>query len=380
MIKVLSLVALILFSACSTKNGASVHIDEKSPLHKTATIHAKGKISGIILPKSNFTQVAYTRADRRVISNNNSYDSWVVRQTLGSNIDTVIYRMDKGVRWILGNEKTYQECPLEGCSLGGLVLQENKETSEETFEYDPNEQEECSTKVTENSFNVKSTGKTKIISGFKTNQYLANWKVVYEDEKGRKDINRLNIIYWNTVPNKEMKKVWEVHEGATRAYLKKINKQSTTLSSIIPESIFSSLSAFSGDTSKKNKKWNNHINKELAKAKGYPIAIKTQWFLDRKACVEKPKKVEKKKAENKPFNWSDPLGSIQDTVADVAGESIQDETKRQTDKFFSIDPNKPIFSYEYEITSIGMESIHDSVFTVPMDYKIVTSEQEVLAK
>jgi len=63
------------------------------------------------------------------------------------------------------------------------------------------------------------------------------------------------------------------------------------------------LSAFSGDTSKQNKQWNNSVSQNLATAKGYPI-----------------------------------------------------------------------FHYIYEINSVAIQPVHDSIFEIPKGYQLVTNE------
>jgi len=209
------------------------------------------------------------------------------------------------------SDKKYVECPLSGC--GGNLLakfnvkQNNTEEEEEQFQYDPAEDTGCRLSPSENKFTVTETGQTRVISGYETKEYRATWLVEYKDEKGRKDKNTLNIVFWNTTPTAAIEEVWAINEEATRAYRKGVKKDANPLSLLLSDKLFDALSAFSGDTSKQNKQWNNSVSQKLAIAKGYPISIKVDWYLDRKACLETQEKTEKKS-----FDWANPLGAAKE--------------------------------------------------------------------
>ena len=364
------LIVMVFLSACAKQK---VVVDN-SPKNPTAVIKAKGTLNGVMFPDSTFKQVSYTRKDRRAIFNDREFDAWMSRQFMGDTDNKEIFRLDKNLRWNLFDlkkEKKYIECPLGGCSISSLIeFDKMRDTSEEnTFDYEPGENysaesdaEMCSTKITKNSFKVKATGKQRTISGYSTKEYRADWIVEYKDSKGRKDTNKLIMVFWNTEPNRNMKKVWAINEKATQAYRRKVNNETNSLSRLIPDDIFVSLSAFSGDTAKSNKKWKNSISREMAKAKGYPMSIKVEWYLDRKACIEKTAEVKK----DKGFDWSNPLGSIKDSASDMVGGSVK--------KMFLPKPNEPVFRYVYQVTDVEVVPVHDSVFEIPSGFTLVTRE------
>jgi len=182
----------------------------------------------------------------------------------------------------------------------------------------------------------------------------------YKDDKGRIDTNKLSIFFWNTQPSANMKKAWVIHEEATKAYRSKVKSENNTLAALIPDDIFSSLSAFSGDTAKTNKKWNNSVTRELAKAKGYPMSIKMEWYLDRKTCVDEAAKKDSK------LDWSNPLAALKETSSNMLS--------KQAEKIFMPNPKKPIFRYVYEVTDIQVKLIHDSVFEIPAGFTLATRE------
>jgi hypothetical protein len=364
--KTIGLIVLIFLAGCAGKPP----VVDNSSKNPTAVFNAKGAISGYVLPDSTFTEVVYTRNDRRTMSTKREYDSWVARQFFGNSSDTVILRMDRNLRWALfddDGDKKYTECPLVGCATASLKQfdpgQSKDKGDQAQFDYDPNDEEAsaCPTHITQNSFKVTDTGKTREIAGHLTKEYRADWVVEYQDDKGRKDSNRLTIVFWNAEPNADMKEVWAINAEADKTYWQKIKQDKNSLAILIPDDIFVALSAFTGSDSKDSKKWANKISRELAKAKGYPMSTKVEWYLDRKACVE-PQIAKKKDS----FDWMNPIDSMTKSASDMASEKAAE--------MFLPDPNEPIFRYEYEVTGAAIKYEHDSVFDVPPGYKLTTRQ------
>ncbi len=352
-------IATVLLVGCATTQPEKIDTTPKSP---TVVLKASGVVSGMILPDSTFEQLVYTRNDKRRISDKHKYDSWVASKLLGGGGDnTVIYRMDKNLSWTLLDKK-YLECPLSGCNKNILALLSPSEDEEE-FQYDPDEETGCQLSLSDNTFTVKETGQIRTISGYKTKEYNVTWKVEYKDESGKKDINTLRIVFWNTTPTAAIEDVWKINEEATRAYRKGAQKDNNPLSLLLSDRIFNALSAFSGDTSKANNEWNSSVSQKLATVKGYPISIKVDWYLDKKACLETQVAA---KPEKKGFDWSNPMGALQDSVEDFASKKAK--------KMFLPSPNEPIFHYIYEVNSVAIQPVHDSVFEIPAGYTLRTRE------
>ena len=357
--KALSLGALILLTGCASQ----APVVDNTPKNPTAVFSAKGTINGYVFPDSTFTEVVYTRENKRTIATDREYDSWMARKFMGNSDDTIIFRVDKNLRWTLftdDDDKKYLECPLGGCATASLKQFDVKQDSnnEDQFDYDPND-DACPTTMTNNTFKVTATGKTRDIAGQNTKEYRANWLVEFQDDKGNKDSNKLDIVFWNTEPSSAMKEVWAINEVATQAYRKKVNQENNALAKLIPDNIFMALSAFSGDTAKDNKKWTNSVTRELAKAKGYPMSIKMEWYLDRKACPEAAPKKE-------GLDWSNPLEAVQQSASNMVG--------KQAEKMFMPNPNEPIFRYVYEVTGVEVKPVHDSVFEIPVGYTLANRE------
>jgi hypothetical protein len=96
--KLLGISVLAVLSACGATKQT---IEDNTPMNKTVVFNAKGTMNGFVFPDYTFTQSVYTQAEKRTIAMNGQYDSWMSRQLLGELKDTVIFRMDKNLRWVL---------------------------------------------------------------------------------------------------------------------------------------------------------------------------------------------------------------------------------------------------------------------------------------
>ncbi|MBE9560893.1 MAG: hypothetical protein IMF15_08885 [Proteobacteria bacterium] len=363
--KITGLLLLIVLTGCAGK-APVVDNSDKNP---TAVYRTKGSIAGFVLPDATFTEAVYTRDDRRLTSTKREYDSWMARQFFGNSNESVILRLDRDLRWTLlddDGDKTYTECPLAGCAVASMKKFKDQQGKgngkDQQFDYDPNDKKAsaCPVQLTQNSFKVTDTGKTRTIAGQQSKEYRADWVVEYKDGKGRKDRNQLKMVFWNAKPSAEMEKVWVVNAKADKAYLKKIKQDNNALAAVIPAEIFASLSVFAGDKVS-NSKLAKQIASEMKKVKGHPMSTTVEWYLDRKACVE-PQKTKKKTG----FDWSNPIDSMSKTASDMASDKAAE--------MFLPNPNEPIFSYLTEVTEIGERYEHDSIFDVPAGYKRVSKK------
>lgn len=366
---IVTLLTLAFLTACA---GPAPLVDN-SDKNPTAVIASKSAISGFVLPDATTTEVVYSRNDRRLTTTQRKYDSWMARQFFGNTSEATILRMDRDLRWVMidnDGDKTYTECPLAGCANAGMerfkALQKKEEkqgkTGAQSFDYDPNDKaaSACPISLTQNTFKVSSTGKTRQIAGQLSKQYHANWVVEYKDEKGRADKNHLKMVFWNAQPSAEMEKAWAMSAQADQAYLEKLKQDENALTMVIPDEILSTLTVFAGDLVSNNK-WAKNMAKEMAKAKGHPMSTTVEWYLDRKACFE-PQQAKKKTG----FDWMNPMDAIAQTASDMAGKKAAE--------MFIPNPNEAIFRYTNEITSIGIKYEHDSRFTVPAGYKRVNNK------
>ncbi len=349
-------------TACGTATKQSV--EDNSPQNKTVVFNAKGVVNGAVLPDYTFTQTVFTQEDKRVIAMDGEYGSWMARKFFGDLKDTTIFRMDKNLRWVLlqqKDDKKYIECPLAGCGFNILAQlgQGQDDDDDEQFDYDPDGAVDCKLTLAENTFSVNATGQKRELAGYMSKEYKGTWLIEYKDEKGRVDRNRLNLVFWNTEPTATMQESWQINGKATQAYLAKVKQSHNPLAMYLPDKLFMALSAFSGDTSKKDQNWQDPVTRELAKAEGYPMSIKVEWYLEQKAC---PKPAVAKGA----LDWSNPLAALKETASEGIG--------KQAKKMFMPSANEPVFRYIYDVTNVEIKAVRDSVFEVPAGFELVTRE------
>jgi hypothetical protein len=121
-----------------------------------------------------------------------------------------ITRVDENKAFSLkADKKTYSERRLYP------PQEEDKDRSGEAKQKD-----EDNTKITKNEFTVKDTGKTKVINGFETHEYILTWNVETENTKTHKKSNSLMTTdMWNTMDTK-LGKVRDEELAYSKAYLK----------------------------------------------------------------------------------------------------------------------------------------------------------------
>jgi hypothetical protein len=328
------------------------------PQHPTAVLSAEFAVTGYVLPDSHGRQQVYTRADRRRIDQRHEYDSMMSRMMLGSYAVGDIARLDRNLTWTLSEkDKTYVECPLRGCTGQQLAGMKPRDEGEEAHDYKPST-EGCSTTLARNTLTVKPTGQGRVVNGFDTRQYVAEWYVEFQDKKKRADKNRLRFELWTTEPTAAMREAWAMHEAFQRGHLQRTGADANPLARFVSQEIYMALAAFSGDTAR-DKTWNTRAAREFAKVKGYPISIKMEWFLDAQACRDpKPEKTEKP-----GFDVTDPLGSLGKMAGDSAAKAVEQR--------FTPKPDEPMLRYVYEVKELAVKPVRDGVFEVPAGYKLM---------
>ena len=104
--------------------------------------------------------------------------------------------------------------------------------------------------------------------------------------------------------------------------------------------------------------------KQMEKIKGYPISTHLAWNMEGNACPPKEtKKTEDKSSGGKSLSASP--GGLVSGLAGMLAEKKTEETMKQAE-------GEPILSFTVEVKSLKIEPLHDSVFTVPKNYRLVS--------
>lgn len=339
---------------CATEQVAVDH----TPQNPTVALQAKYTINGYLVPDGTGQQTVYTRADKRRITSETKFDSWISRKMFGGGPQDDIARLDRNLMWTLVHpEKKYLECPLQGCRYNILSELGERTRSEDASDEAKYEPPSCSTTTTRSEFTVTATGQTRVLNGFSVAQYKVKWLMLSHDELNRPSEQTMLVDLWSTEPTATMEETWRVNEAFQQSYLQQIGAMDNPLSLFVSQEIYMALAGVFGDI-EADKKWGTDFGKELNKLKGYPISIKTEWYARGNACEEQ-KEIEKR---DSGFDITDPAGAI----GKMAGGFL----KRKAEQKLKRDESAPLIRYVYEVTDVAIAPQQDSVFEIPMGYEI----------
>jgi hypothetical protein len=347
-------------SGCAS-NPAEV-VDD-SPLHPTAVIERQVVNNGIkgFFP-SESTEKHYVltnmRRDESTFKGTGTYSSYLI----GNKSGTRISRIDRNLQWSLNTEKEeYTECPLKGCvDLSKQPPPKQNDPSERP----PKAQHEsgCTMNIAHSSFTVKSTGQKKTINGFDTEEYQTAWIVTLRDNTDRHTTSTLNINVWTTPMNRSIKDALDMEESYARAYAGTTSNPGKP--QILPADAAKLMSAYIGNSLKQGD-LNTFFEagKQMEKIKGYPISTQLAWSMDGNACA--PKETQDEASRNDSVSTS-PQGLVSGLVGMFAKKKTEDSMKDAE--------GEPILSFTVEVKSLRIEPLHESLFTVPASYKLVSKK------
>jgi len=340
----LTLVALAITGCASNK------AQDTTPSNPTSVLTAEYSVNGLYVPDYTGKQTVLTRESNRVIRETTKFDNWLMRV---ANSDTSrIADLPKGKSYDLDHDdETYRECPIKGCndiSFTGSIFEKDNESEE----YQTYDEVGCEVDLKENSFNVSKTGKSRVINGFATEQYIVNWTTRYQDETGAEDNNIVTFDFWTTAPNAQTNRALQEHEAFQNNYLKAIGDDNALIN-LLGTDGYKAIAGFTGDISNEDNQFGGEIGQKLGTIKGYPISIKLEWKQQLKAC----------KTARKPIDYSaglEEVGSqILGNIMDKGKEMVLDHWREE-----------PVVRYVYEIKSVENKSVKDSKFMVPKDFTL----------
>ena len=318
-------------AACSSMTSQKAAEPDNTPTNPTAVIEThvnNGGVMGFFPFES--TEKRYVRANMRREDNNmkGSGTFGAITSFFVGHEDTNIERLDRNVRWALNNsKKEYTECPVHGCPLPPA-----KERPAEEKKSEPKAKTEsgCTMRIANTSFNVKPTGEKREINGFNSDRYQIAWLVTLQDDAKRKTTSTLNIELWTTPVTAAMRQALGVEETFDKAYAASAPRARTPAakkSEVLPPDVSRMMLAYlSSGLSASDRDAFVSAGKQLEKIKGHPISTHLEWSMEGNACASK------------------------DSASASTG---------------------PILSFTIEVKSLKVEPAHDSLFSVPKDYKLV---------
>ena len=339
--------------------GCAAQPVDNSPSHATSKINAKYVLTGAYVPDFNGVQTVYTRPEMRRIHNKTEFDSFFMRRA--NSDQSSLFRIDQKKLYELDHKnETYMGCPISGCTQQSLLerIKNAGTRSEDEEEYRSYDERGCKTTLASNTFEVKDTGQTRILSGLDANEYTVDWKVEFKDQAGKVDMNHLRFVFWTTTPTADMQQAWKVHRQATDNYL--TAKGDDPWLRLLGKEGFQALSAFTGDIEKADRQHYVKVGKQLATIKGYPLSIKAEWFQKLGGTCD----------QGKSESSAKPKLTASTDLAGMAKSMVGSFLDKKRDAMLAEWNKEPRIRYIYEITGVQQVAVKDSVFELPQGYKM----------
>jgi hypothetical protein len=356
--------SIVVFSSSVAGCSTNLIQPDNTPLAPTAIIERHLESNGI---KGFFPfevdEIHYVRPSMRRDDNSfkgtGTYSSFLV----GSQSGATIARIDRNLLWSLNTKKEeYTECPLKGC-IDPAKKTPAKPAENAAKPPEAKHESGCTMEVARTSFTVKPTGQKKSINGFDTDEYQVAWLINLRDKTGRNSTSTLNIEIWTTPIVQSIRDTFSMEEKYAKAYagtLTSIEKQP-----LVPFEATKMISAYmAGSLSPASRNAFLDTGKQLGQIKGYPIKTRLTWNLDGNACAAKESKVKDNDSTSSNISATSP-GSL---VTSLAGMLVQ----KKTEESIKNAENEPILSFTIEVKSLKVDSLHDSIFTVPKNYHLVS--------
>lgn len=345
-------------AGCATK---PVEVVDNTPLHATAVIERQVVNNGIkgFFPTES-TEQNYVRSNMRrdesMFKGTGTFSGYLIGKKSG----TIISRIDRNLQWTLDTEKQeYTECPLKGCTDTTKRAPPKQNDAEQPK---PRHESGCTLTVANTSFTVKSTGQKKTINGFDTDEYQVAWVVKLRDNTARISTSTMNMDIWTTPISRSMRDALDMEESYARAYAGTLSN--TGKQQILPSDAAKLISTYMASSLKQaDLKAFLDAGRQMEKIKGYPISTHLAWNMDGNACAPKETKSESSGQESIPSSTSGLVSSLTGMFA-----------KKKTDDAMKEAEGEPILSFTVEVKTLKLDQLHDSIFTVPKDYKLVSRQ------
>ncbi|ASP38760.1 hypothetical protein CHH28_08725 [Bacterioplanes sanyensis] len=357
--------------AAALTSGCASTPKDTTPLRETAVLQSKYSLAASMLPDSRGTQTVYTRPDRRRIDYTFKFDNWFMNSMFGGSDTSDIARLDNNLLWLLDNDdETYKECPLTGCGASlWEVMQEKMEGGEMEQEedgYDPSAGGSCELTPLKTTFKVTPKAKGRVVNGFNADQYIASWEMGVKDQHGNVDKNLFTLDLWMVDATSTMQRSWEINGQFQERYLAKVAGDNP-MAKFLSNDVYKVISGITGDTDKSQLTSQSPIVKKLNAIEGYPVSLKFEWYVESNTCPEERR--QQAQAQNQG-NDDGGFGGGMGSIGSIAGSLLQEQASKQATDYFTPDPNEPVLTYIYDVTSLEVSQQRDSRFNVPADYDL----------
>lgn len=241
-------------------------------------------------------------------------------------------------------KKEYKVLPIEEISYE--TGEEVEEEQAEETEYE----DESDIKITKNEFKVEETGESKSINNFPSQKYIVTWLTEWENTStGEKGTTRLVTDVWTTPLTDEIKQCQQVETDFSRNHMKAMGIDIDQMQADILGTNWLSIFTQMGGEGAKADQDTASFAQEMKKIQGYPVVIDGKFFSSKEGG-----EAEEEEEESG--------GGLRGRLGGLAKKALS----KKSDK---ADENVPSFSYYTEVIELRPESLEESAFQVPANYK-----------
>ncbi|MFC2141566.1 hypothetical protein ACFLR7_01360 [Acidobacteriota bacterium] len=218
-----------------------------------------------------------------------------------------------------------------------------------TDEVDAEEEGSNNIKIIRSEFKVEETGDKKNINDFSCRKYLVTWITEWENlETGQKGTDRLSTDVWTTPLTGELQQAQEQENDFNKEYMQRLGFDVDELQQAILGTNWLSILSSMGKGGMAPQADGSQFSQEMNKIEGYPVIIDGKYYAKREGGEEDEEEEE-----------SD-AGDVKGMLGKFAKKAIGGKKK---------DDNEPAFTYYVEVEELNPESVNDSAFQVPSNYK-----------
>jgi len=153
-----------------------------------------------------------------------------------------------------------------------------------------------------------------------------------------------------------MQNAWKVNRALQRNLVE--SEGQDPLSRLLGKDAYMSLAAVTGDIEKTDAESYGDFMHELNTIKGYPLSIKIEWLRRDDACQA---------ARNKTTPGLDLTNGLEGAAKSLVTGFVD----QQKQKILNEWQKKPLVTYIYEVTYVKEEMVNDSIFELPLGYRMV---------
>ena len=239
-------------------------------------------------------------------------------------------------------KKEYEVRPIEN-----IMEDQGEGDAVTTDKVDAEEAESSNIKIILSEFKVEETGDKKDINDFSCRKYLVTWITEWENiETGQKGTDRLSTDVWTTPLTGDLEQAQKQENDFNKEYMQRLGFDVDELQQAILGTNWLSILSSMGKGGMAPQADDSQFSQEMNKIEGYPVIIDGKYYAKREGGEEEEEEAD--------------ATDVKGLVGRFAKKAIGGKKK---------DDNEPAFTYYVEVTELSSDSVKDSAFQIPSNYK-----------